>query len=137
VEKAVQHAQVVPGLVREPVPDHHRLHVEVHQRRDHRVFEAGHHDEVVAELVLRTTQPPQLLPQFRLLAGLDLPHDQHLEVRPRGRAGRSTCSSTKAPIRASASASRPIAAGSAPACRIASANVSHVPGRAPDAVVTM
>jgi len=70
-------------------PDHHRLHVEVHQRRDHRVFEARHRDEVVAELVLRTAQPPQLLPQLVLLAGLHLAHDQDLEVGPRGWACRS------------------------------------------------
>lgn len=82
VQEAAQHVVVVDRVEWEAVADHHRLQVEVDQRRDQRVLERGHdhhvEDEVVVGAALALHAPPQRV----LLAGRHLVDDQNFEVWP-------------------------------------------------------
>ena len=74
--------RVVAGPVGEPAADHARLQPEVQPRSHERVVEAGHHDDLVDELVIRATPPPQLFPQRALLLVGQVLDDEDLEIRP-------------------------------------------------------
>ena len=80
-----QRRRVVAGPVREPAADHARLQPEVEPRAHDRVLEAGHHDDLVDERVVRAAPAPQLLPQRALLRLAQVLHHQDLEVGPAGR----------------------------------------------------
>ena len=69
-------------MVGEPTADHACLQPEVQPRGHDRLVEAGHHDDLVDELVVRAPPPPQLFPQRALLLPGQVLDDENLEVRP-------------------------------------------------------
>ena len=81
-DELCEQGRVVAGVVGEPALDHARLQVEVDPRGDDRVLEAGHHDDLVDELVVRPAPPPQFFAQRALLLLGHVLDDEHLEVRP-------------------------------------------------------
>ena len=72
----------MPGPVSEPAADHARLQPEVQPRGHHRLVEAGHHDDLIDELVIRPTPAPQLFPQRVLLLLGQVLDDENLEIGP-------------------------------------------------------
>ena len=77
-----EQGRIVPGPVDEPAADHARLQPEVQPRGHNRLVETGHHDDLVDELVVRATPPPQLFPQRALLLLGQVLDDENLEIRP-------------------------------------------------------
>ena len=77
-----EQGRVVAGPVGEPAADHARLQPEVQPRGHNRLVEAGHHDDLVDELVIRAAPPPQLFPQRVLLLLGQVLDDENLEIRP-------------------------------------------------------
>ena len=67
--------------VGEPAADHARLQPEVQPCGQERVLEAGHHDDLVDELVIRAPPPPQLFAQRAFLLPDQVLDDENLEVR--------------------------------------------------------
>ncbi len=72
------------GPVGEPAAHHARLQPVVQPRGHDRVLQAGHHDDLVDERVIRAAPPPQLLAQRALLRLADVLDHEDLEVRPVG-----------------------------------------------------
>ena len=70
------------GPVGEPAADHARLQPEVQPRGQERVVEAGHHDDLIEERVIRAPPPPQLLAQRVLLSLGQVLDDENLEIGP-------------------------------------------------------
>ena len=66
----------------EPAADHARLQPEVQPRGHHGLVETGHDDDLVDELVIRATPPPQLFPQRVLLLLGQFLDDENLEIGP-------------------------------------------------------
>ncbi len=81
VHELRERGRVVPGPVGEPAADHARLQPEVQPCGQERVLEAGYHDDLVDELVIRATPPPQLFAQRAFLLPGQVLDDENLEVR--------------------------------------------------------
>jgi hypothetical protein len=86
-ERGIDHVQVVAQLGhrhargdREAIAQDAALQIVVEHRGDHRVFEAGHDDDFVAELVVGRAHLHQALAQFLLLGGIEIVDDQQFEV---------------------------------------------------------
>ena len=80
-----QRRRVMTGPVRDAAADYAGLQPVVDPRAHDRVLEAGHHDDVVDELVVRAAPAPQFVPQRALLRLAQVLHHQDLEVGPGGR----------------------------------------------------
>ena len=81
-DELCEQRRVVAGMVGEPAADHARLQPEVQPRGHHRLVETGHDDDLVDELVIRATPPPQLFPQRVLLLLGQVLDDENLEIGP-------------------------------------------------------
>jgi hypothetical protein len=77
-----EQGRVVARPVGEPAADDARLQPEVQPCGHDRLVETGHHDDLVDELVIRATPPPQLFPQRVLLLLGQVLDDEDLEIRP-------------------------------------------------------
>ena len=75
-----EQGRVVAGPVGEPAADHARLQPEVQPRGHNRLVEAGHHDDLIDERVIRAAPPPQLLAQRGLLLLGQVLDDENLEI---------------------------------------------------------
>ncbi len=82
VRELCEQGRVVAGPVGEPAADHARLQPEVQPRGQERVVEAGHHDDLIDERVIRAAPPPQLLAQQVLLSLGQVLDDENLEIGP-------------------------------------------------------
>ncbi|WP_254207285.1 hypothetical protein [Nocardia alni] len=81
VDELREGRQIANGPVREPPPDHHRLQVDVESCGDEGLVPAGHHDQLVHELVVRTPPLADLVAQRPFLVLAHMLDDQHLEIR--------------------------------------------------------
>ena len=81
VDELGERGQIARGLVTEPAPDHHGLEVDVEPRGDQRLVAAGHHHQLVDELVVGAAPAAHLLAQRAFLGLCHLLDDQHLEVK--------------------------------------------------------
>jgi hypothetical protein len=84
VHELPERGGVVAGPVGEPAADHARLQPVVQPRGHDRVLQAGHHDDLVDERVIRAAPPFQLLAQRALLRLAHVLDHQDLEVLPVG-----------------------------------------------------
>ena len=80
LQELAHHRQIVPGVEREAVVDHHGLHVVVEDRAEGAVFEAADLDDLIVELIFGPAQAlqfvPRALPHLRVVGR----YDEHLEV---------------------------------------------------------
>ena len=76
----MQNFEMIGGAQRKAVANHHALDVVVEQHRDQRILEAGHRDDIVDELILRTAQLAQALTQVANVFMRAFIDEQHFEV---------------------------------------------------------
>ena len=103
LDELVESRKVAGRPVGEPTSNHHCLQVDVEPCRDQRLVAAGHHHQVVDELVVGPAPASHLFAQRPFLGFGHRLDDQHLEVGPflgdgrcrnvRGSAGSTACSS--------------------------------------------
>ena len=82
VRELRERGRVMAGPAGEPAADHDCLEPEVQPCRHDRVVEAGNHDDLVDERVIRAAQPPHLLAQRAFLLLGHVLDDEDLKVWP-------------------------------------------------------